>query len=175
MHCQFNGAGMSAMDFQSKIIKGRPYGGVGFLIRKSVFQFCTVKEYDDSRILGRPIEYTKEGTSMLLLCVYLPYQCNDNYDEYLNCMNKIVQIVFEYPKANVYVMGDFNSDLSRGDLFGDEFMQICNGHSLSIVDKELLPDIHLTCTSNAHSTTSWQGGMSTSTTDALVEMNPSLV
>ena len=31
---------------------------------------------------------------MLLLCVYLPYQCNDNYDEYLNCMNKIVQIVF---------------------------------------------------------------------------------
>ena len=44
VHCQFNGAGTSAMDLQSKIIKGRPYGGVGFLIRKSVFQFCTVKE-----------------------------------------------------------------------------------------------------------------------------------
>ena len=43
---------------------------------------------------------------MLLLCVYLPYQCNDNYDEYLNCMNKIVQIVFEYPNANFYVMGN---------------------------------------------------------------------
>ena len=39
----------------------------------------------------------KRTTSMLLLCVYLPYKCNDNYDEYLNCMNKIVQIVFEYP------------------------------------------------------------------------------
>ena len=98
-----------------------------------------MKEYDDSRILG--IEYTKEGTSMLLLCVYLPDQCNDNYDEYLNCMNTIVQIVFEYPNANCYVMGDFNSDFTRGDLFGDEFMQICNEHSLSIADKELLPDI----------------------------------
>ena len=162
VHCQFNGAGASAMDLQSKIIKGRPYGGVGFLIRKSVFQFCTVKEYDDSRILG--IEYTKEGTSMLLLCVYLPYQCNDNYDEYLNCMNKIVQIVFEYPNANVYVMGDFNSDFTRGDLFGDEFMQICNEHTLSIADKELLPDSTFTCISNAHGTTSWLDHCVTSVT-----------
>ena len=162
VHCQFNGAGTSAMDLQSKIIIGRPYGGVGFLIRKSVFQFCTVKEYDDSRILG--IEYTKEGTSMLLLCVYLPYQCNDNHDEYLNCMNKIVQIVFEYPNANFYVMGDFNSDFTRGDLFGNEFMQICNEHSLSIADKELLPDSTFTCISNAHGTTSWLDHCVTSVT-----------
>ena len=49
------------MDLQAKIIKGRRYGGVGFLIRKSIFQFCTVKKYDDSRIIG--IEYTKEGCS----------------------------------------------------------------------------------------------------------------
>ena len=35
----------------------------------------------------------------------------------------------------IYVMGDFNSDFTRGDLFGDEFMQICNEHSLSIADK----------------------------------------
>ena len=76
------------MDLHSNIIKGLPYGGVGFLIRKSVFQFCTVKEYDGSRILG--VDYTKEGTSMLLLCVYLPYQCKYNYDDYLNCMNPIV-------------------------------------------------------------------------------------
>ena len=62
-----------------------------------------------------------------MLLLYLPYQCNDNYDEYLNCMNKIVQIVFEYPNANFYVMGDFNSDFTRGDLFGNEFMQICRG------------------------------------------------
>ena len=56
-----------------------------------------MKEYDDSRILA--VEYNKEGTSMLLLCVYLPYQCNDNYNKYLNCMNKSVQIVYEYPNA----------------------------------------------------------------------------
>ena len=55
------------MDLQSKIIKGRPYGGVGFLIRKSVFQLCTVKEYDDSRILG--IEYTKEVKYVAIVCI----------------------------------------------------------------------------------------------------------
>ena len=55
----------------------------------------------------------------------------------------------------VYVMGDFNSDFTRGDLFGDEFMQMCNEHSLSIADKELLPDSSFTCISNAHGTTSW--------------------
>ena len=141
-------------DLQSNIIKGRPYGGVGLLIRKSVFQFCTVKEYDDRRILCVEYRPTKEGTSMLLFCVYLPYQCNDNYDEYLNCMNKIVQIVFEYPNANVYVMGEFHSDFTRGDLFRDEFTQTCNEHSLSIADKELLPDSYFTCISNAHGTTS---------------------
>ena len=50
-------------------------------------------------------------------------------------MNKIVQIGFEYPNAHFYVMGDFNSDFTRGDLFGDEFMQTCNEHSLSNADK----------------------------------------
>ena len=68
MHCQFNGAGTSAMDLQSKIIKGRPYGGVVFLIRKSVFQFCTVKEYDDSRILG--IERIPKRELVCCYCVY---------------------------------------------------------------------------------------------------------
>ena len=77
--------------------------------------------------------------------LYLHYQCKDNY----------VQIVFEYPNANFYVMGDFNSDFTRGDLFGDEFMQICNEHSLYIADKELLPNSTFTCISNAHGTTSW--------------------
>ena len=77
-------------------------------------------------------------------------------------MNKIVQIVFEYPNANFYVMGDFNSDFNRGDLFGDEFMQICNEHSLYIADKELLPDS--TFTSNAYGTTSWLDHCVTSVT-----------
>ena len=64
-----------------------------------------------------------------------------------------MQIVFEYSNANVYVMGDFNSDFTRGDLFGDEFMQICNEHSRSIADKVLLPNSTFTCISN--DTTSW--------------------
>ena len=162
IHCEFNGTGTSAMDLQAKIIKGRPHGGVGFLIRKSIFQFCKVKKYEDSRIIG--IEYTKEGCSMLLLCVYLPYQCNDNYDEYVNCMNKIVQIVYDYPNANFYVMGDFNSDFTRGDLFGEEFMQICNEHSLCIADKLLLSASSFTCISNAHGTTSWLDHCVTSVT-----------
>ena len=94
----------------------------------------------------------------------LPYQCNDNYDEYLNCMNTIVLTVFEYPNANCYVMGDFNSDFTRGDLLGDEFMQICKAHSLSIADKLLLPDSTFTCISNAHGTTSWLDQCVTSVT-----------
>ena len=79
-------------------------------------------------------------------------------------MNTIVQIVFEYPNANCYVMEDFNSDFTRGDLFGDECMQICYEHSLSIADKELLPDSTFTCISNAHGTTSWLDHCVTSVT-----------
>ena len=43
--------------------------------------------------------------------------------------------MFEYSNAHFYVMVDFNSDFTHGDLFGDEFMQICNEHSLSTADK----------------------------------------
>ena len=43
-------------------------------------------------------------------------------------------------------------------------MQICNEHSLSIADKELLPDSTFTCISNSHGTTSWLDHCVTSVT-----------
>ena len=77
----FEGIGLSAMDDSYSIIQGRPYGGVGILIRKSL-RYCTnFVFYDSSRILG--CEIISNNVKHLFINVYMPHQCEDNYNSYV--------------------------------------------------------------------------------------------
>ena len=76
LHVQFEAFGCSAIDDSNGIVRGRPYGGLGVLIRKSFRPIANFHTYEDSRFLGITIKSDTE--SLYFLNTYLPYQCNDN-------------------------------------------------------------------------------------------------
>ena len=91
LHPEFEGMGVSAIDSTSGIITGRPFGGVVILIRKMLRQYCNFIFYDDPRITGLEIKCVLD--SVHLINVYLPYQCHDNYDDYVEYLGKISAII----------------------------------------------------------------------------------
>jgi hypothetical protein len=165
----FYATGISAMDTGSDIIKGRPYGGLAFLWRKSLGTCCNIVTYDDDkRLLG--LEIKNETIECLILNVYMPFCCNDNVDEFLLYVNRINNIICTADSPVVYAMGDFNADFVKGQLFGDELVTFCRDVNLIITDKLYLSGKKtFSYFSEAHSSTSWLDHiLSTSSAHSLV-------
>ena len=62
------------------VIAGRPYGGVGFLWKKCL----------DASVCDGKKEYA-------LINVYLPYDCDDNREDYGDCLAKLNVVVHASP------------------------------------------------------------------------------
>ena len=107
IHPEFEGMGVSTIDSSSGIISGRPFGGVALLIRKKMRQYCNFVFYDDPRITGLQIKCLYD--SLHLLNVYLPYQCHDNYDDYVEYMGKLSVIAEGCTSSKLAIIGDFNA------------------------------------------------------------------
>ena len=54
-----------------------------------------------------------DSKHICILNVYLPYQCNENYDKYMDCIGKIESIVQGLNEPNLVIVGDFNANLAR--------------------------------------------------------------
>jgi hypothetical protein len=50
VHCDFYGSGSSSVNERDGILRGRPYGGLAILYRKSLGNMFRVVEYDNERI-----------------------------------------------------------------------------------------------------------------------------
>ena len=77
---EFSSFSLSSMSIENKLIRGRPHGGISIMWRKTISHGVKIIQYDDDRILG--IELKTGGFIILILCVYMPYECNDNYDDF---------------------------------------------------------------------------------------------
>ena len=82
----FEGFGTTAMDISNGIMSGRPYGGVAVLVRKSIRKECQVHMFDNSRLLG--ITVNTSDMPCYFLNVYMPYQCDNNYDLFVEYIGK---------------------------------------------------------------------------------------
>ena len=87
---------------------------------KSLSHIVRIVKYDDNRILI--IEITANQNNILLLCCYLPYECDMNYDRLLFLLNKFKCIIESANAPYVFILGDFNAQ---------------NNHSLSLVQNLL--------------------------------------
>ena len=110
--------GVSAIDSTSSIISGRPFGGVAILIRKKLRQYCNFLFYDDARIIGLELKFLSDN--IYLLNVYLPYQCHDNYDAYVEYIGKISAIIEDCSTSKLAIIGDFNAKV--GTIFESELI-----------------------------------------------------
>ena len=117
----FEGFRWCAIDKSNGIIQGRPYGGLGILIRKTIRPFAQFHSYNDSRLLG--VSITLDSQHIYFLSIYLPYQCDDNFDLYLEYIGKISALIDECHSSNITILGDFNPAV--GTLCESELLELC--------------------------------------------------
>ena len=95
---EFSSFSMSSIDVHNDILTGRPYGGLSILWNKQFSPVCEIVNFDDTLILG--ISILCGTVKYLIINVYLPYYCNDNYPEYMMYMGKLASMWMD--KAGVH-------------------------------------------------------------------------
>ena len=85
----------------------------------------------------------------------MPYECEDNRDVYNDYMSTIVAFCNGINSTCIFIVGDFNADISKTSVFGSILHDFCNDFSFSIADKDYLPAETYTYVSPAWGTTSW--------------------
>ena len=152
-HCDFIGNGVSSIDDELKLNSGRPHGGIGIMWRKHMNKHCTFKTYNCNSIAG--FEINCGSFKALFLCVYMPCDSSENYDDFMFYVSKLLQIADEFPSPHNFICGDFNANIQQPSRFGKEIIDVCHANSLCFSDKMLLPNDTYTFISSSHSTTSW--------------------
>ena len=131
LHPDFNGYGISAMKTDSSILRGRPYGGVCVLWRKSLSNSFKIMRLDDTRILGCTLAI--DDDVILFINVYLPYQCDDNFDTYVQHLGIISSFIHEHSTPAIVVVGDFNAKV--GSIFENELIHFVNENNVHVLDQ----------------------------------------
>ena len=149
----FTGYGLSSMDEESQILLERPFGGIAILWKKCFNAYCSIKRYDCDRIVG--IEFVYGSFTALFLCVYLPYDCAENFDDYMFYLSQLLQIIEDFSSPYVYICGDFNANVFSHSRFGNELLRLCSDNSLCLSDTLFLPSNTYTFISSSHDTVSW--------------------
>ena len=109
VHPEFAGFGISSMSDRlgKQIYSGRPYGGVGFLWRKSCNRIRIGYKARSGRVLSISVELDSDN-SISIASVYFP--CFSTSSEYKNelseCLSDIEEILVN--SCNVIVAGDTN-------------------------------------------------------------------
>ena len=111
---EFSSFSLSSMSTENKLIRGRPHGGISIMWRKTLSRGVKIIQYDDERILG--IELKTSDFIILILCIYMPYECNEFYDDFCFYLDKVKCIIESANTPYVFVMGDFNADIKSSSI-----------------------------------------------------------
>ena len=157
IHDDFVGMGKTAMDSSAGLLKGRPFGGLAILWKKSL-QSCVKVIALDKRIMCLHIQ-TSEGV-VSLLNVYLPtdYGDYDSLDEFGMCLGHLSSALEQQSQISslLGVLGDFNANC-RGSRFFCELLDFCADLGLIVSDINFIgpSNDNFTFVSAAHGSTSW--------------------
>lgn len=143
--------GNSAVDTSAGVLRGRPYGGVALLWRKSLFPSVTVVSCNNVRLAA--IKIVSQDRSILIFSVYMPTDSNDNVTVFTDCLSEISAIIESNNVQSVIILGDFNAH--PGELFGSEMLSFCEEQCWTCADLDLLPQGTYTFVSDAHGCHRW--------------------
>ena len=150
---RFYGQGVSAMDTESQVLRGRPHGGLAVLWKKTLGD-CRIVNMQNSRIMC--LEMKVDGRDMTVYNIYMPCDSRDNFDEYLHTLSHINTAV-ESDVPYIMMMGDFNANTRPGSasLFGQELKRFSGEEQLVISDLSMCDPATFTFYSEAHQSVSW--------------------
>jgi len=148
LHNDFTVVAKSAMTekIQSGFLRGRPFGGVAILARKSVISNIRMVGVDSkSRCLAVMITFFG-NYKILLVNVYLP--CSDSSQEYqsalLECFGFIENCIVCNDSDAVMILGDFNFECDNRHVGYKLFENLCDEYKLMCCDSCARLDIPYT-------------------------------
>ena len=108
----YNTYGVSGIN-EDVILKGRPYGGVSFLYKKSISPYVQVCELSSNRACC--IRLSTNVGYVYLFNVYMPCDSttNTNLDDYNEVLSVISNFCATHNVVNCVIGGDVNTDISR--------------------------------------------------------------
>ena len=150
----FFGTGVSTRDDSEDLFFTHPRGGVAILWRKSFGPSVTPVKFDLDWVVGLNI---KSGDkNITILCIYLPYYCPDNEEEFSIKLGQLMSIVEGIDSPSVMLVGDFNANISHNlSSFGTQLINVCADNELIFSSKIMLPSDSFTYISESWNTTSW--------------------
>lgn len=147
---------VSPVDLEDGPILGRPYGGVAILWKNELASCVSIVQSYDSRIVAISIT-DGHGCKYLVVNVYLPFQCAENSDLYLEYLGKLRAMFDNTDCSRLVILGDFNANL--GTAFYRFLTDFCSEEDLTICDVNYFHSLNehdvFTYISDAHATTSW--------------------
>ena len=140
LHPSFDGIGVAKVDESNGIIQGRYSGGVAIMWRKELGRY--IRRLDLAVDWCAAIEIAMDSTKFVIFNIYLPYQCNENEEEYVNCLSGIRTFIEDLDNTNFLIIGDWNANLGNSGttLFKPLMLDFCNDNQLVVSSKHFLPD-----------------------------------
>lgn len=117
VHPNFDGYGVSAMSrsSESKVMKGRPYGGTGFIFNKK-YAKCLKPLLTVNHERVSALELTTDGEKIIIINCYFPYYNQrdlENYTAmYRESIGFIDNIMHENRDSEFILLADFNCDIT---------------------------------------------------------------
>ncbi len=115
IHCDYLFHGKSGVDSNVDIIRGRPYGGVALLYKKSIAKNVTSVSIDNSRLCGIML-HASTNFKILILCVYMPCDNMSNTHtstQYADAIDDIEGALNKCECDAVIITGDLNTSFQR--------------------------------------------------------------
>ena len=129
--------GKSAMDerLSMQLLRGRPFGGVGVLWRRSLSSLVTYYGCsNDGRVVVIKLENGSQN--ILVFGVYLP--CDDHRSEYMHSVQQILgyieSVLESHSGYKCIILGDFNFECKTSSAGFCNFMKFANEYGLSVCD-----------------------------------------
>ena len=152
---EFQGTGVAVTDISLGIHKGRPSGGCALLWRKTLASIIKEIDFDLDWLTAISIN-SPNHEILYIITVYLPYQSNNNEEEFLSKLGILFSIMNDLESDNIMVLGDFNAHLGLNpSRFGNFLSESCIENNYLISSKLLLPSDSHTYISERWGSTSW--------------------
>ena len=124
------------------INSGRPYGGVAIIWKKNLSGEIVEIPTLSNRLCA--VRFSSSKSDLLIFSVYMPCNTNSNENEFYDILCDIKSICDSFEDSDVLIGGDFNCDISRGDLRSEVFLDFLNANCLLCPTLESKFNIHHT-------------------------------
>lgn len=120
----------SSVDTSAGILRGRPYGGLAIMWRKSTLPNVTLVDCKNDRYIA--VKINLDGRNILVFSVYMPCDHRDNLTDFTNCLAGMNAVIDDNNIEAAFILGDFNAHPTAD--FGDELFNFCSEQNMICAD-----------------------------------------